>query len=217
MMHAMRKSDLHGFPCRSQDVCRIMDGNTNQFLIEPRVIEEFLKGVEPKYNAAVRRLRNDDIDMEVIYVISGFICYVQSIAPAGMRIHSEPLKKSLEVSARILDAQGEFLRAPDALGNKSVSELLSSGEIRFQVDDKYPQALGVDTLLKKLSVFGNSHWEILHNKGNDTPLFTSDYPIAVERSKKNWYIAHRIVPLAPDIAVRIIPDISLRKHRTMSA
>jgi hypothetical protein len=193
MLHAIRKFDLQEFPCRSRDVCRIMNGNTNSFLKEPRIIEEFLKGIEPKYNTAIHKLRNDDINQEVIYVISRFICYVQSIAPAYMRIHSELLKKTSEMSARVLDAQGKFPPTPDELGNKSISELLSSGEIYFQIDGKYPQALGVDSLLKRLSIFGNSHWEILLNIGNNTPFFTSDYPVAVERSKSIWYIAHRVI------------------------
>jgi len=78
---------------------------------------------------------------------------------------------------------------------------------RFNVDEKYPQALGISTITQRVSILGNSAWEILHNDIADSPLFTSDYPVALEETggkSVNW-----IVPPAPDLAVRIIPDIGL--------
>lgn len=47
---AMRKSDLKIFTPCSQDAYRIDEGNTNEFLTEPRTIGEFLKTTERKYN-----------------------------------------------------------------------------------------------------------------------------------------------------------------------
>jgi hypothetical protein len=51
LMYALRKSDLKRFPTKSQDVCRIEEGSTNAYLTKDRAIEEFLKEVEPRYNA----------------------------------------------------------------------------------------------------------------------------------------------------------------------
>jgi hypothetical protein len=51
-MFAVRKSDLARFTPNAQSVCRIEDGSTNPYLHEQRVIEEFLKGAEPKYESA---------------------------------------------------------------------------------------------------------------------------------------------------------------------
>ena len=39
--------------------------------------------------------------------------------------------------------------------------------------------------------------------------FTSDYPVAIETFDTDTPI-NRIVPLAPDLAVRIVPDLSLK-------
>lgn len=52
-MYAMRKSDLARFPCGSEDVCRIEEHSTNAYLAESRIIEDFLKLIEPSYNRAV--------------------------------------------------------------------------------------------------------------------------------------------------------------------
>jgi hypothetical protein len=42
--------------------------------------EEFLKTIEPKYNASVEKLRSGKIDKEAVYVIVG---YVATCSPAG--------------------------------------------------------------------------------------------------------------------------------------
>jgi hypothetical protein len=76
------------------------------------------------------------------------------------------------------------------------------------VDPKYPQAIAIANILHHTSVFGNSPWEILHNGEKESPFFTSDYPAAIEAFDINTPV-NRIVPLAPDITVRIKPDINM--------
>jgi hypothetical protein len=193
LMYAIRKSDLKRFPTKSQDVCRIEEG-----LTKDRAIEEFLKEVEPRYNAALAKLRENKMDQEAIASLAGF----------SMRLHSGPLKAQLEASAAILDKQGVIPKAPEVLGEQSITELLTDGTVKFTVDPKYPQAIGIANILHHTSVFGNSPWEILHNDEEESPFFTSDYPAAIETFDINTPI-NRIVPFAPDIAVRIKPDIRL--------
>lgn len=206
-MYAMRKSDLKSFPCNSRSVCRIEEGSTNAYLINDRAIEEFLRGVEPKYDASVAKLRENKIDNECIHAIAGFVGYVACCAPAAMRIHAGPLRSLLESEAAILDKQGLIPRAPPSLGSKTLTELLMDKEVGFTVDPKYPQALGIRSITGQVSIYGNSKWEILLNGASDCPFFTSDFPVAIEATghrTMNW-----IVPLTPDLAIRIIPDILL--------
>jgi hypothetical protein len=210
LMYAIRKSDLKRFPCGTRDVCRIEEGSTNAYLTNDRAIEDFLRDIEPRYNASVAKLREGQINTDAIYVLAGFTAFVTSCTPAAMRIHSGPLKSMLEAEAVILDRQGIFGPAPEALGGKSLTELLDDGTVHFTVDEKYPQALGISLILQRLSVFGNSPWEILRNEEPDSPYFTSDFPVAIE-PRRNSEVVNRIVPLAPDIALRIIPDVELSR------
>lgn len=206
-MYAMRKSDLKSFTCNSQSVCRIDEGSTNAYLINDRAIEEFLLGVEPKYNASVTKLRENKIDNECIHAIAGFVGYVASCAPAAMRIHAGPLRSLLESEAAILDRQGLIPKAPPSLGSKTLTELLANNEVGFTVDPKYPQALGISSITNRVSIYGNSKWEILLNDTPECPFFTSDFPVALEAAghrMMNW-----LIPLRPDLAIRIIPDIRL--------
>jgi Protein of unknown function (DUF4238) len=207
-MHAMRKSDLKTFEPRAQDVCRIEEGSTNAYLRDQRAIEEFLVLVEPCYNRSIDLLRGNACDKQAIFCIAGFISYILACSPAAMRFFSDPLRASVLATATILEKGGELPRAPASLGGKSIVDLVESGHISLDIDPKYPQALGINSILGWVSVFGNSRWEILLNTNNDAAFFTSDFPVGFERGV-DPRVVNKIVPLAPDLAVRICPDITL--------
>lgn len=211
-MYAIRKTDGKAFAPNSESVCRIEEGSTNAYLTKDRAIEDFLKGIEPKYNASLRRLGSGDIDPEVIYVIAGFASYIMTCSPTAMRLQSAPLKAMLESSARALDSAGAFPVPPASLGGVSLTQLLRKGEIGFKVDPKFPQAIGIANILKMVLTFGNSAWEVLYNPFEGSPFFTSDFPAAIEYSD-DPRVLNRIVPIAPSLAVRLCPDISLDRNR----
>ena len=207
-MYAIRKSDLKCFTPNSRSVCGIQDGSTNAYLHDERVIEEFLKTIEPNYNSALEKLKAGKIDDECIYTISGFVAYVITCSPGGMRIHSNALKGTVEATAAMMDAKGLIPPPPPELGGASFAELLRSEAVETTIDGKYPQAIGIASILERTAKFGNSKWEILRNRFADNPFFTSDFPAAIEKSG-DPRILNRIVPLAPDLAIRILPNLAV--------
>ena len=70
-MHAVRKSDSKSFTPNAESVCRIEQGSSNAYLTHDRLIEELLTGIEPKYNAAAKKLAAGEIDPECILDRSG--------------------------------------------------------------------------------------------------------------------------------------------------
>jgi len=209
-MYATRKTDLKTFTTNSRNACRIINGSTNTYLRRDRAIEDFLMKIEPDYNAALNKLITGKIDNECIYTIAGFVAYVSSCSPAGMRLQSGPLKSTVETIATMMDAQGEFPPSPAVLGGASLTELLHDGTVKAVIDPKYPQAIGITSILKLAMTFGNFKWEILRNNFDDSPFFTSDFPVAIERANDPC-ILNRLVPLAPNLALRIRPDPTLDK------
>lgn len=207
LMYAVRKSDLKEFTPNAQSVCRIEEGSTNSYLRDQRIIEEFLMGIEPKYNTVLAKIAADDIDTECIYVISGFLAFVLACSPAGMRIQAYPLKETVEETARILDSKNMLPAPPPELGGASLTELLNDNKLQVKIDHKYPQAIGIAAILPLISMYGNSKWDILINPFHDSPFFTSDFPVAIENSDLP-YILNRIAPLSPKLAIRICPDLS---------
>jgi uncharacterized protein DUF4238 len=180
-LYAIRKSNLKCFTPNPKAVCAIHDGSTNAYLRQDRAIEEFLKTIEPKYNSALEKLIEKRIDDECIYTIAGFVASVATCAPAAVRLQSGPLKNMLEIEATMLDAQGAFPSPPALLAGKTFTELLNSGDIKIVIDKKFPQAVGIASILKLAATYGNFTWEILHNDFADSPFFTSDFPVAIEK------------------------------------
>jgi len=207
-MYATRKSDLKSFTPNSKNVCAINDGSTNAYLKEDRAIEEFLKTIEPEYNQALARLTENKIDEQCVYTISGFVAYVASCSPAGMRIESGPLKSTVETLATMVEARRLIPPPPKELGGESLVELLRNGTVSVNVDPKFPQAIGISSIHRSLAIFGNCRWDILLNDFNDSPFFTSDFPAAIEETT-DPHIINRIVPLAPNLAIRIRPDLTI--------
>lgn len=204
-MYAIRKSDLKVFTPRSEDVCRILDGSTNAYLRENRSVEEFLKTFEPNYNVALDRLMTGEIDPICIYTIAGFVAYIVTCSPGAMRLGSASLRGSVEILTEMMDAREELPPPPTSLEGTGLGDLLRGGILEIKVDRKYPQAIGINGILKLVSRFGNAKWDILHNESRETPFFTSDYPAAIQVTHDAG-IFNRIVPLAPGLAVRIKPD-----------
>ena len=211
-MYAIRKTDLKAFTPDSEAVCRIMDGSTNAYLRKDRGIEDFLKTIEPNYNAAVDKLIAGEIDKKCVYTIAGFVAYVITCSPACMRIQSGPLRSAVETTATMMENEGSLPPPPAQLGDASLTELLRDGAVEVMIDPKYPQAIGIKSILRFVGSFGNFNWEILNNTCNDTPFFTSDFPAAIERTD-DPRVLNRIVPLAPTLALRIRPDLTLDRSK----
>lgn len=207
-MHAFRKTDGRKFFCGAEDVCRIEDGNTNAFLSEPRMIEEFAKLFEPKYNWACATLERGEVDPDAVFVIASFAAFMMCCSPAGMRLGCAPYEAGLPIEAKLLDRAGEFDPMPPELGEKSVTELIDEGSLVFDINARYPQAIGISNIIDHVTAYGNFHWDILINEHAETPFFTSDFPVAVEASR-DPRLVNRVVPLTPKLAVRICPRIEL--------
>jgi hypothetical protein len=208
-MYAIQKAPWSEFICGSEDVCRILDGSTNSYLKDERAIEEFLKEIEPQYNRAVKNLRKGQPTKEDIYAVAGFAAYVSSCSPTAMRLHTPPLREGVKATALILDRQG-LLPPPPPLIGKTIPEMLDAGWVT--IDSKFPQAMGIDGIRGRAIQFGNFEWDVLFNEDNFSPFFTSDFPFAVEDFGDprvlNW-----IVPLAPDLAIRIKPNLKLQRAK----
>lgn len=212
-MYAIRKSDLKIFTPKSQAICRIMDGSTNAYLRKDREVEDFLKTIEPNYNTALDRLITGKIDKECIYTIAGFVAYVISCSPAAMRIQSDPLKSIVKTSATIMEKRGLLPPPPTALGYTTLTEAMHDRFVNITIDPKYPQAMGIASIRELTTSFGNFKWEILHNNSKNSPFFTSDFPVAIETTD-DPRILNRIVPLSPELALRIRPDLMFDTRRS---
>lgn len=211
LMYAVRKSDLKTFTPNSESICRIEDNSTNGYLEDPRAIENLLRVIEPKYNSALRKFALGEISAGDIFVISGFIAYINTCSPAAMRLGVPHLKSMLEEVSLIADREGKFDKPPESLGAESFTELLQQNLISITVDEKYPQAIGIKSIISLIQSYGNFDWEVLHNEFVDLPFITSDFPLVVEPTR-DLRVINRVFPLSPYLAVRIMPKLHLKRE-----
>lgn len=198
-LHGAHKQDLKKFHCYSKDVCRINNGSTNEYLIEPRAIEDFLPKIEKNYKDAIDKIQKGEINPDIIYVIAGWIAYVNACSPAGMRIHSEHPKAIAREVVRSLELIGKI---PPLSENFSLMTCLDLGYASIKVNPKYPQSIGIKNIENFTYMLGNYRWEALINNFTDSPFFTSDYPITIENTH-NSIFSNLIIPLSPNLALRI--------------
>lgn len=202
-MYAYRKSKLAVFPCDARDVCRIPEGSTNGFLTEPRLLEEFLKSIEPKYNRACQALADDKFGSDDVLVIAGFSAFVLGCSPTAMRLGAASLSNMAATEIELLDAMGELPPLPPELGQTTATDLVHAGKLVVETDPKFPQAMGISQVVSLTKAFASFRWEILRNRhASETPFLSSDFPVALEDSGPP---AIRVVPLRPDLAIRIHP------------
>lgn len=207
-LNATRKHDGSYFTPRPHNVCVTKNNSTTPYLADERIIEEFLEEIEPKYSSCVARLRQNQIDEEVIYVIAGFAAYIMTCSPTSLRLHAAQLRSEVLSVTDVVEKNEPLISDPELFHGKHVSKLVDEGKVDLWVDPKFPQALGTTRILETISLFGNSRWDIITNCTR-SGFFTSDFPAAIEPQGK-FDIVNRIVPLAPDLAIRMIPDVSLR-------
>ncbi|KEO92188.1 hypothetical protein EH31_05845 [Erythrobacter longus] len=202
-MFAFRKSKLDSFPCDSRDVCRIEEGSTNPYLGEPRLLEAFLSTFEPKYNRSCEAISVGSFGHDDVAVIAAFMAFVGGCAPTATRLGASNLSEITKLELDRPEKLDKLPPIPQELEATSVLELINDGKLTFDIDRKYPHALGVANLIESTIAFSSYPWEILRN-GHSTqcPFLTSDFPIAIEGPQPPLT---RLVPLRPDLAIKVSP------------
>jgi hypothetical protein len=203
-LHAYRKPGGQSFICRTRDVCRDDDWSSNDYFTDPRVAEDYLRLIEPRYARAVQALRMGRPDDEAILAIAGFAAYVATLSPTGTRLLRAMHRASLVATARSLEAAGHIPPPPARLGAGSLSELLSTGAVTAAVDGHFVRAVGLQQLHALIMALGNGHWTVYRVGPGAGSLLTSDYPVACVTGGRAEIVA-RFVPLEPDLGVLMRP------------
>ena len=160
-MYAWRKSNLDHFICDARDVCRIPEGSTNQYIAEPRAAEEFLRLVEPRYNAACAAALTGSLEFEDVFSLAGFTAFIVGCSPTAIRLGRRGIAALVDTQARLLDENGMFDRSPKELGHRRLSELLDDNAISINVDGKFAQAMGITQVLELTNGFADTLWEFV--------------------------------------------------------
>jgi hypothetical protein len=204
-MYAWRKSKPDPFFCDARDVCRIDNGSTNEYIAEPRAIEEFLRLVEPRYNEACVASLSGILTFEDVLSLAGFVAFIIACSPTAIRLGRQSIAALVDTQARLMDQQGLVGSAPKELGKRGLSELLDDGSISINVDGKFTQSIGIAQEHEHTNSFGDSRWEFVTNPFEDSPFLTSDFPVCVAPDPSDSAL-RRFIPLRPDLGAYVTPS-----------
>ena len=204
-LFVVKKSDGKEFWSHPKNICAIKNGNRNEHLTNPDLLEQLYAIFEPNYPRAIDAIRERKPPLFAREVISAFVASIAVSAPTFQRMLFPTTEDLLISQALELNAQEEFPPFPETdnldYSGKSLPDLLKNGLLKFEIDMKMPQALASARLQNVIHAFSSAHWDILHNSSG-IGFLTSDYPLALLEENSGRHLA-RFIPLAPDIGIII--------------
>lgn len=176
-VNAWRKSNLEkltAIPINS--ICYKVDWSTNPHFPEnPRIVEDFLKQIEPKWPTCVRQLSEDTYDTDTKYLIAGYLAYLRTYTPTAARLGTSHVSSMVGQLYKVIE-HNEF-NNPDSKHREAIEAVRKHG-IKIDVDPSYPKALGLSGIERIQKVYANSPWIVFKNE-TGIPLITSDNPLGM--------------------------------------
>ncbi|RJQ56615.1 MAG: DUF4238 domain-containing protein [Nitrospiraceae bacterium] len=187
-------------------VCFEVNGDTNKYFNNPRILEEYLPLFENPWKQNVEALRDLYIDGVVKYEISGYISFLRTCTPTAKRLGQERIRAATQpIAQNVLEQQFKLHPPRDEEIRQIIGMLVEQKQITTEIDRAFPHAIGISLLVSLTSSFLNGRWLIMINK-SERPFITSDNPAVIYYHKDNAVIGQVYVPLAPDIAILVSPD-----------
>lgn len=210
LLHAYDKEKLNYFTPRTEDICYAEGWDTNPYFEDNKLIDKYLKVVEPKWNHAVKDIVCIPHSENTKYVMAMYIAYLTSCTPTAVRNVNYATSEMFSSSTRIIAKQAletpknfpEIPHKPDIL-----EKIISSGGFAVNVDPKHTHAEAMKHLTNLAWHFYKSPWMILHNK-TDNLFLTSDFPVAYYYPKPRSQIPYRYIPISPHFAILIKPSLN---------
>lgn len=194
-------------------ICKEEQGSNNQYFQKERLLEEYLKKCENRWNDSVRIFTSDPTSdkfkldyLQSKKIIADYIAYLGFGTPAKNRTGQEHLKAIVHKMFEIMYKQGMFPPPPESL--KSLLPDIKNN-IAVKIDSKYPQAIGISALKEMSDRLFFCSWLRVENQ-TDIPFITSDNPFCfwyVKNSEQPWIY----VPITPKFAVLMRPFLDAKE------
>jgi hypothetical protein len=186
-------------------ICYERGWSDNPYFQEDRLLEEYLKIYENRWNEAVKLFCAGSVTSEEYRfakeVIAGYVAALTFNTPARIKAGQGSLEHIKKAEIKVLRKNNGLPRPP-----KGFEHLLENFEnkIKVEVDPKFPQAVGASKLYKIAKTLFGSRWLYLRNT-TEIPFVTSDNPACL------WYPsemghAQTYIPLNPQSAILIAYD-----------
>ncbi len=202
LVNVVQKSNLSrqdAIPVKS--ICYEVDWSSNEYFPEnPRAVEDFLKLFEPKWGECVKSIAGGTYTSTTKYLMADYLAYLRACTPTAARLGSGGLSHIVQhLYNRIEEKE---LSRTDTKYRDVIETIRKHGGIEVSINEAFPKAMGISTLIEIQKVLATSPWFVLKN---ETPvqLLTSDNPVCLQYWNPNQCDFY--CPLTPHLAILIHP------------
>ena len=201
------KHAILGTPKLPKSVCYEVNGDSNKYFDNPRILDSYLPQFENPWKQNVELVRQHVLDDVVKYQMAGYVAFLRACTPTAKRLGQTAINAVLEP---IFDKMVKkyFTEHPpeDEEAKNIIGEAIEKKELQTEIDRQFPHALGIETLLKSTARHFHGKWLVLINR-TAKPFVTSDNPAVTYYHTNDHSRASIYVPVAPDIAILIAADL----------
>jgi len=192
-----------GSPKLPKSVCYEVDGDSNEYFGNPRVLDSYLPQFENHWKYNVELLRQHILDDIAKYQMAGYIAFLRACTPTAKRLGQATVKAVVQPLIERMSEQ-YFMEHPpeDEETKKMIGQPIEQKRIRTEIDRQFPHALGIDALIGLTARYFYGTWLVLINR-SEMPFVTGDNPAVPYYHTNSQAKANTYVPVAPDIALLI--------------
>lgn len=201
LVNAIRKKDLkHLHGVHTETICQKSHWSDSPYHENPRVVEDYLKFIEPKWLSAVESLRQEHFDSEIKYILAGYIVYLRACTPTAIRLGQQGFGEVVKSTYGLLERRE--LEKQDSPYATVIKELRKYGGPEVDTDENFVKAIGIKSLNDLALKFYKFPWLILQNE-TEIPFITSDNPVCLDFH--SFSFVYHYFPITPRLAVVIKP------------
>ena len=200
-VNAIRKSNLEIFKgVNIQEICQKANwSNSPYHQPNPRMVEDYLKVFEPRWNECITTLRKNTFNIKTKSYMAGYLAFLRACTPKAVRLSERNLQEVLKMTYKVI-AQQELNKNSEHA--KAIRKIESLGGVNFNVDEGYSKGMTFQQVLTLAEKYIEFQWSVLFNQ-TALPFLTSDNPVCIDR--KNAKYSEFYIPITPTISLIIHP------------
>ncbi|MBE3144358.1 MAG: DUF4238 domain-containing protein [Planctomycetes bacterium] len=200
-----------GSPKLPKAVCYEVDGDSNKYFEDPRILDLYLQQFENPWKHNIESIREHALDSVMKYQIAGYVAFLRVCTPTAKRM-GQAIIKAIDHAEVDNISKRSFEEHPpkDEETRDIIRRSIEQKGVRAEVDGQFPHALGISSLLQSTARYYYGEWLVLINE-SDQSFVTSDNPAVAYYHMNDHSRASVYVPISPDIAILMNADLNDRQ------
>lgn len=189
---------------KSSKVCRVNDGDRNDWFENPYILREILSHVEPRWREHSRAIEAGEISGDALYAVAFIMAYILACSPTAARLSRQGLQATMETLRPMMARIAQTIEdAPPARRGDLARMMLDPQSVKIEIHKTYPRAIGMQNVLSIAKSLMTGRWDIIAS--GVVPFLTSDYPTASLLDADGEVLPGHFFPITPRCGAIVWP------------